>query len=201
MSIISLFPTALGVYKLNRPLYPEEINFTLQCFNGKIFTGTNSISNDTFILNYKAMSSIRAFIENSIDQYLNEVDPFPSNTSLYITQSWFTFTEKEQYHHIHNHPNSYLSGVLYFNVDPDSGKIFFKNPKIRELLIEKSRYTQFNSEEWSITPEVGTLLLFPSYIEHYVKDYQGSNPRVSLAFNTFIKGQLGSERALTDLKL
>ena len=201
MSIIGLFPTALGVYKLNRSLYPEEINFTLQCFNGKIFTGTNSISNDTFILNYKAMSSIRAFIENSIDQYLNEVDPFPSNTSLYITQSWFTFTEKEQYHHIHNHPNSYLSGVLYFNVDPDSGKIFFKNPKIRELLIEKSRYTQFNSEEWSITPEVGTLLLFPSYIEHYVKDYQGSNPRVSLAFNTFIKGQLGSERALTDLKL
>jgi uncharacterized protein (TIGR02466 family) len=201
LSIIGLFPTALGVYKLNRSLYPEEINFTLQCFNSKVFTGTNCISNDTFILNSKEMSAIRAFIENSIDQYLKEVDPFPNNASLYITQSWFTFTEKEQYHHIHNHPNSYLSGVLYFNVDPDSGKIFFKNPKIKELLIEKSRYTPFNSDEWSITPEVGTLLLFPSYIEHYVKDYQGSKPRVSLAFNTFVKGQLGSERALTDLKL
>lgn len=196
-----MFPLPLGVYNLNRPFNAEEISFVLECFNDKRFTGVNGISNNSYVLNSKEMIGIRAFIENSIFQYLEEADPFPENASLYITQSWFTFTEKDQYHHIHNHPNSYLSGVMYFNVDPATDKIYFKNPNMRQILVEKKQYTPFNCDEWSVVTEIGKLLLFPSYIDHYVKDYQGERPRVSLAFNTFIKGQLGSDLALTGLSL
>lgn len=196
-----MFPLPLGVYNLNRPFNAEEISFVLECFNDKRFTGVNGISNNSYVLNSKEMIGIRAFIENSIFQYLEEADPFPENASLYITQSWFTFTEKDQYHHIHNHPNSYLSGVMYFNVDPATDKIYFKNPNMRQILVEKKQYTPFNCDEWSVVTEIGKLLLFPSYIDHYVKDYKGERPRVSLAFNTFIKGQLGSDLALTGLSL
>lgn len=201
MSVKALFPLPLGVYHLGRPFSPEEITFTLECYKDKRFTGVNGISNNSYVLNSKEMTAIKAFVENSLDQYLNEADPFPDTASLYITQSWFTFTEKDQYHHIHNHPNSYVSGVLYFNVDPSVDKIYFKHPYQRQILIEKKQYTPFNCDEWTVVAEIGKLLLFPSYIDHYVKDYHGDRPRISLAFNTFIKGQLGSDIALTGLKL
>lgn len=196
-----MFPIPLGTYHLERQFTLEESNFVLSCYNDKRFTGVNSISNNTYVLNSKEMLAIKAFVENSIDQYLNEADPFPDTAQLYITQSWFTFTEKYQYHHIHSHPNSYISGVLYFNVDPNTDKIYFKHPNLQKITVEKKQYTPFNCDEWSINTQIGKLILFPSHIEHYVKDYQGDQPRVSLAFNTFIKGQLGSELALTGLKL
>jgi len=200
-SVIGLFPIPLGIYNINRLFYTEENSFKEQCFKTRRFIGTNSISNNTYILNSKEMIVIKTFIETSINQFLEESDPFPDHTSLYITQSWFTFTEKDQHHHIHNHPNSYISGVLYFDVDYPKDKIFFKNPRIRDMMIEKNNYTPFNSEEWSIPIRAGSLLLFPSYIEHFVKNYPGDKPRISLAFNTFVKGQLGSEHTLTKVKL
>jgi hypothetical protein len=33
----------------------------------------------------------------------------------YITQSWLNYTETNQYHHKHEHPNSLVSGVFYVN--------------------------------------------------------------------------------------
>ncbi len=201
MSIIGLFPTALGVYKINRQFNLNEMQFVLDSYRTKVFTGTNSISSNTYVLNSMEMLDIKKFIDDSISKYLSEVDPLPSTSNLYITQSWLTFTETEEYHHIHNHPNSYLSGVLYIKQQSSNNKIFFRHPKQRDILIEKTIYTPFNSEEYSINSEEGTLLLFPSYIEHYVEKYKGSSPRISLAFNTFIKGQLGSTHSLTKLDL
>jgi hypothetical protein len=40
-----------------------------------------------------------------------------NNIELYITQSWLNYTEENQYHHRHEHPNSVVSGVLYFDSD------------------------------------------------------------------------------------
>jgi hypothetical protein len=43
--------------------------------------------------------------------------------------------------------------------------------------------------------------MFPSSTTHQVDVKKGKNTRISLAFNTFIKGTLGDNFSLTELKL
>ena len=43
--------------------------------------------------------------------------------------------------------------------------------------------------------------MFPSSTIHQVETKQGKNTRISLAFNTFYKGTIGSNAALTELIL
>jgi len=47
----------------------------------------------------------------------------------------------------------------------------------------------------------GLLMMFPSRLEHSVITKKESNNRISLAFNTFIKGDLGDQIGLTRLVL
>jgi hypothetical protein len=43
--------------------------------------------------------------------------------------------------------------------------------------------------------------MFPSSTTHQVETKKGTNTRISLAFNTFYKGTIGSNKDLTELIL
>ena len=45
------------------------------------------------------------------------------------------------------------------------------------------------------------ILLFPSNLTHFVKQYKETKPRKSIAFNIFVKGLLGSKTRTTELKI
>ena len=47
----------------------------------------------------------------------------------------------------------------------------------------------------------GSVLLFPSHLVHGVDGKKGKNLRISLAFNVFFKGCIGSKDDLTELVL
>ena len=46
-----------------------------------------------------------------------------------------------------------------------------------------------------------TPVMFPSELQHMVEQKQGKNLRTSLSFNTFIRGDIGNNGELTELKL
>jgi len=43
--------------------------------------------------------------------------------------------------------------------------------------------------------------LFPSGLTHMVETKEDDNTRISIAFNTFLKGYIGSDESLTGLNL
>ena len=47
--------------------------------------------------------------------------------------------------------------------------------------------------------ETGKIVLFPSYLTHQVTSKKGNNTRISLSFNIFLKGSLGSNKELTHM--
>jgi hypothetical protein len=51
----------------------------------------------------------------------------------------------------------------------------------------------YNSKMWSVVPEVGSMLLFPSNVEHMVEPYLGDTPRITMAFNTFVRGEINPD--------
>jgi len=89
---------------------------------------------------------------------------------------------------MHNHSNSFISGILYLTpTDPSSRTVFFRGFGDRGFVFtnthKETAIGQFNAEKWiSPEPEVGDMILFPSYLLHAVPLNQG-NLRVSMAFN------------------
>ena len=66
---------------------------------------------------------------------------------------------------------------------------------------EIKNFNFFNSESWWLPVKTGQIMLFPSSLSHSVSIKKGTNTRVSLAFNVFIKGGVGSLNNLTRLVL
>ncbi len=160
----------------------------------------NSSSLDTYVLDNQHVPVLRAFIQNSINEYFQEIYS-TSTAEIYITQSWVNHTNAGENHHRHKHHNSLISGVFYLKADLNRDRLYFHQPRKDWFRIEPTQYNVYNSETWWLPVGQNDLFLFPSYLEHYVDVVPGGETRISLAFNTFIKGSIGSEEYLTELKL
>ena len=146
------------------------------------------------------INNLKKELTEKVKEYFNKVLR-ATDVEPYITQSWLNYTETNQFHHTHNHPNSLVSGVFYIDVDEEKDKIKFCKPGYQQLRLKVTDYNQWNSEHWWFPVSTGELFLFPSSLEHTVEHKKGSNTRISLAFNVFVKGNLGDEEGLTELKL
>ena len=137
-----------------------------------------------------------------VEDYFNKIIQTEDKIKPYITQSWLNFTKTSEFHHKHSHPNSLVSGVLYFDCDENFDKIIFFKPQTHSTIVPTIKTPNYwNAGSWFFSVKTNNVVLFPSTLEHMVENKQGDNLRISLAFNVFIKGAVGEERKLTRLFL
>lgn len=97
---------------------------------------------------------------------------------------------------MHNHANSFISGVVYLTpTHPGSQTVFMKSPGGHDFTFKNDHAdttpNQYNADKWiSPAPEPGDMVLFPSYLMHAVPPNQGAR-RITLSFNA-IPSQLDS---------
>jgi uncharacterized protein (TIGR02466 family) len=124
---------------------------------------------------------------------------------IYVTQSWSLICKPNSGMHGHSHSNSILSGSLYYCElpDPPGSMIFTRHVSYQQIELppEKDKRSLYNSPINRITPRQNDILLFSSRLTHLVEPNTSGQLRHSIAFNTFVKGQLGDYRAVTELKL
>jgi uncharacterized protein (TIGR02466 family) len=200
-NINGIFPTPIYISKLNRKLTPLELKFVDK--NKKDFYKNegNITSNNSYILNKKPFANIKKELDLKVKDYFNKVISPANNITPYITQSWLNYTETNQYHHKHAHPNSLVSGVFYINCHEEHDKIKFFNDTYKTIKLEIKDWNIWNSESWWFSVKTGDIIMFPSSLTHMVETKQGDNTRISLAFNVFIKGTVGDNKNLTELIL
>jgi uncharacterized protein (TIGR02466 family) len=202
--IHSLFPTPIYTTKIDRPFTKQELQFVNEQKKHCTKNQGNINTKDNYILNRKEFKNIKKYLDKCCKDYLNTVICPKNNIELYITQSWLNYTETNQFHHQHQHPNSVISGVLYFNSDIKNDKILFSHPTVYQQIspeIDDQKFNLWNSKTWFFPVETSDLFMFPSSTTHQVETKQGNNTRISLAFNTFYKGSVGSNTQLTELIL
>lgn len=197
MQIISLFPTGVGCFQLDRDIKKTEFNFVKK-LERRNNTG-NFTSLENYVFNNKQLKSLHKFCLDSANTYFKELWKPKEELQIYITQSWINYTSKGQFHHKHAHPNSFISGVFYLNANETSDKIHFVYEKYRQIKVFPTEYNVFNSDSWWLPVNSGKLLLFPSSLEHMVETVTCEDERISLSFNTFLKGPIGQNETLTEL--
>lgn len=197
--IKELFPTPIGFYSLDRGINQAEEKFVAEQFF--VSNSGNSRSVNTQILDSTEMVDLKEFIESCINDYFESVYCPINDVKPYITQSWLNLAKEGDFHQNHSHPNSFISGVLYISAEEDVDKISFINSNYRQITIPPKEWNQYNSNTWWYSVKACDLILFPSSLVHMVTAKEGANTRISLAFNTFLKGSLGSIDDLTKLDL
>lgn len=191
--ITPLFPKAVLTSDIGRGITEEELSVVDEHREKAMPNIGNVQSIDHQVLNDPRMSNIKDFIIQGIIRYHDEVIAPSNKIQFYITQSWLNWTSPGQYHHKHTHPNSILSGVFYMKTDPLYDKVVFYKDDYEQIQIMPKRYNMFNSRAWFSSVNDGKLIIFPSEMVHMVETKKGDNERVALAFNTFIRGEVGEE--------
>jgi uncharacterized protein (TIGR02466 family) len=198
--ITEIFPTPIYMSEINRNLTEDEINFVSKNKLNSYFNEGNKTSTDTYILNKKDFNEIKKELDIKIKEYFERILSVPDTITPYITQSWLNYTETNQHHHLHSHPNSLVSGVFYIDCE-EGDKINFLKKNYSDISMGVKEYNIFNSDSWSFFIKKGTVIMFPSSLEHMVETRKGISTRISLAFNVFIKGKIGNSNNLTELFL
>lgn len=90
----------------------------------------------------------------------------------------------------HTHPTAFFSAVFYVKTPAKCGNIEFMSPNAAQQqmydLDMVEDYTEFSSTRFFIEPKANTLIIFPSYLIHYVNENKSEDTRISIAINSIL---------------
>lgn len=149
------------------------------------------------------IAALRALAEASVIEatrkVTSKVDPATLEMKLF---AWMNVNPPGGFNAPHTHPGAHWSGVYYVSqpkVDQGtSGMIEFLDPRsdLPNWRLFKAR--SFRPKR-KIRPETGEIVLFPSYLVHWVYPNETEDARVTIAFNaTFDKASDTGEDADDD---
>jgi uncharacterized protein (TIGR02466 family) len=97
---------------------------------------------------------------------------------------WFNVNKRGSYNIQHTHPHSIFSAVWYLTAPEDCGDLSFHrhDREVNEWFVPAT-VTPFNYDSFVVKPEVGKLVVFPSYMLHSVTQSNSDENRISVAFN------------------
>ena len=127
---------------------------------------------------------------NAIDPHLQQFGELLLGERLRwtIKELWVNVLETGGRQSLHNHANSFVSGVVYLSDSHSSANtLFSKSPSSTDFVFNnqnaRAALGPYNAGKWSApAAAAGDMLLFPSYLLHEVPTNQGDR-RISLAFN------------------
>jgi uncharacterized protein (TIGR02466 family) len=129
----------------------------------------------------------RLSVIEAIKSVTSKVDPAALDTKLF---AWMNVNPQGGFNAPHTHPGAHWSGV-YYVLQPkvetgNSGMIEFLDPRsdLPNWRLLKSKAFRLKRR---IRPEAGEIVIFPSYLVHWVYPNEAGGERVTIAFNATLK--------------
>ena len=131
-------------------------------------------------------------INSAVTAASRQVSPkLDVSNRMYLMQGWVNVNPRGAYNTPHSHPDHEWSGSYYVKIPETppgsrSGCIEFIDPRgpISQMDGLKSHHFVPKIRK---TPKAGTMLVFPSYLRHWVYPNEQDDVRISIAFNTKFK--------------
>ncbi len=109
------------------------------------------------VLNFPTLKNLKKQITDILDKH-----------ELLLSNNWAQLYNKNQFHSIHIHEGSTLSGIIYVKGNNSSPTMFYSK-----------KFTEYEHKF-----KLNKLLLFPSTIPHEVKPLKKDEERLVISFNT-----------------
>ena len=138
---------------------------------------------------------LRQCFDKAVHDYAQELGiTYPLDWTLH---AWPNVNFKGDYHNLHNHPHSWLSGTYYVSVpdqsdadtfrsDLNPSAISFFDPRPQANMNSIRNDGQVDAEH-RLMPNDGDLFLWPAFLHHLVHPNMADMPRISVSFNVVLK--------------
>ena len=188
----SIFPTTIYLGELdNHEKCKEEFYKVYPKFDYEENDRNNTVSENVgnpFIHLEPTLDPLFQEIVNHIKIYLFDVMKYKDIFNYMITKTWLSRARDKKEIPWHIHSTSQISFAYYVNMPPDSHQIQFANSNIsneffgginrenkhgyhdREMVKE---YNPLNAQSFFMSPPEGSIILFPSNIQHSTKAIEG----------------------------
>ncbi len=109
--------------------------------------------------------------------------------SMAIESCWVNVAKKGNFQEIHSHigfgQTNLFSGVMYIEVDKNSGSFYLENPlpSVTDHMLNSDIF----SSQKEITPQNNLLISFPSWMRHRVGKNQSDINRISVSWNIMVE--------------
>ena len=189
-----IFPITYIQVNIKDLIDVDEIDAMTEEYNKEYFSSKDLIVNkagnwmtpDKQVLTKRYKNSkLTKVIEQHLNQYAEDILGVTDNT-LAITESWVSFNPHNAGLYMHNHHNSVLSGTFYLSIpEGATGDVVFEDNRPKGSIEHRGESNFFNTPQIFVTPKQYDLVIFPSWLHHWVTPNQGEQTRKCLALNSF----------------
>jgi uncharacterized protein (TIGR02466 family) len=148
---------------------------------------------DNLYLNSEQQKVCEPLVDQLYDRLnqLHIMQGFSSEYRQELQNAWMNINHTHNTFQIHQHPDSFFSAVYYVAGDETCGDLEFVTPihahgHVINPTKHVSNFNAYNSSIWVVKPQAGKLVIFPSWLMHYVRPNYTNKDRISIAFNTGI---------------
>jgi uncharacterized protein (TIGR02466 family) len=153
-------------------------------------------SGNLFGPEHRSFPFLQEAVTQAVFSYIGEAFGFRGDIRMALT-AWAVINRAGDTNVPHNHAQNLVSGVLYLQV-PDGmrgGEIVFQDPRFNlnayrtEAMRELNLVAPWEQTTLAIAPKTGDLLVFPSWLMHYVQAFSAPDPealRIVISFNAAV---------------
>jgi len=190
-----LFPTPLLETKVE--VTQELLEFVDGLTYKRTPSGDGFMSADCNILDSPEISHIKQEVDKKVKIYFHGICKYNYNAEPELSSSWAIVHHHKDHAQAHLHANSIISGIWYLKTPKNCGNISFMRdvmtPFGNTLMFDQMECNNINSFDCEVEPKKDMMYIFPSILRHRVYSNQTKSPRIALAFNYFVRGEIRSE--------
>lgn len=132
----------------------------------------------------------RAGFHGLVDRFTREILAFAMRKSvdldkqpIAIDRCWLNVLGKGDSIDLHNHPNSFYTGIYFVQAPADGARLFLYHPASEMgFSMPFTRETKLNQRAYVYRPRTGDLLVYESHIVHSFQVHDAAQEHINLCF-------------------
>jgi len=151
------------------------------------FPGYTSYSSlDDLAWRFPIFKDLVKSLDKHVAAFSQDLEFNLNDKKLKMDSLWINILPEGGIHTSHLHPHSVISGTIYVAMPKGTSAIKFEDPRLPMMMAAPTRKSNARDELRNflyITPEVGDVLLWESWLRHEVPMNMASEDRISVSFN------------------
>ena len=135
---------------------------------------------------FPIFSDLVESLDNHVSHFCKDLEFDLDKKTLKLDSLWINILPMGGVHTSHIHPNSIISGTTYVSMPTGVSSIKFEDPRLPMMMAAPKRKPKIRNELLNfiyISPEVGDVLLWESWLRHEVPMNMSEDERISISFN------------------
>lgn len=166
----------------------EAINFCLQLEQnsvGRVVSNAGGWQSNDFLEADLVNTPLNFLIDAVVSNCQKALVELGSKKEVRIVNSWININNKNDFNKLHTHPSCDLACVFYLT--NNNSEIEFQRPydipKYFLDNLESNNSTPLSFTHVTYNPTKNAFLIFPAWLQHYVKPNLSESVRISVAIN------------------